>query len=327
MLRRRHGVGPGSTGLTKRAPGATIAPALQLLTGLDVTMKLLFKFNLIYLVAMALGVAVSGYISRSFLQQQAVHEVQNGARLLMEQAVAVRGYTSKQITPLLATQMQVEFLPQSVPSYSATEVLGQLRNNHPEFGYKEATLNPTNLRDRAEGWEVDIVNSFRNNAELKEFIGQRDTPTGPSMYVARPLRITDPACLRCHSSVEAAPRPMVEKYGPANGFGWNLNEVIGAQLVSVPMDLPLERAAQSFRLFVGSLVGVFLVVGVVLNLMIWAIVVRPVTRLSALADRVSQGDLNAPEFAGGSSDEIGVLAESFARMRTSVVQAMKMLEN
>ena len=289
-------------------------------------MKLLYKFNLIFVLVMALGVAVSAYISRNMLQAQAQEEVLATARIMMEQAVAVRGYTSGQITKLLAEQMKTEFLPQSVPSYSATEVLAAVQARHPESGYKEATLNPTNPRDRAAGWEVDIVGSFRGNPELKEFVGQRETPTGPSLYVARPLRITDGACLRCHSSVEAAPATMVAKYGPANGFGWQLGEVIGAQVVSVPMALPLARAAQSFKLFIGSLIGVFLVVGIVLNVMIWLVVVRPVTQLSALADRVSQGDLAAADFDSKSRDEIGNLAASFARMRTSVVQAMKMLE-
>ena len=284
-------------------------------------MKLLLKFNLIFVVVMALGVAVSGWISRGRLQQGAREAVRGGARLMMEQASAVRAYTSGQITKLLQEQMKTEFLPQSVPSYSATEVLATVRSKHPEYGYKEATLNPTNPRDRAEGWEVDIVNAFRNSAELKEFVGQRDTPTGRSLYVARPLR------LQCHSSVDAAPATMVAKYGPANGFGWQMNEVIGAQVVSVPMALPLQRADDAFRLFVGSLVGVFVVVGVVLNLMIWLFVVRPVTQLSELADRVSQGDLDAPEFRVKGRDEIGVLAESFSRMRASVVQAMKMLDN
>jgi protein-histidine pros-kinase len=214
-----------------------------------------------------------------------------------------------------------------VPSYSANEVLDTVRAKHPEYGYKEATLNPTNPRDRATGWEVDIVNAFRNDAELKEFVGERDAPTGPSLYVARPLRITNPACLQCHSSVEAAPRTMVERYGPANGFGWQLNEVVGAQIVSVPMALPLQRADEAFRLFMAALIAVFVVVGLVLNLMIWIFVVRPVTMLAKLADRVSQGDLEAPEFAVGGRDEIGVLAESFTRMRNSVTQAMKMLES
>ena len=290
-------------------------------------MKLLFKFNLIFILVMALGVAVAGWISRNLLQEQARQEVLSIGRLLIDQATAVRGYTSGQITKLLETQMKYEFLPQSIPSYSATEVQSTLHKKYPEYAYKEATLNPTNPRDRASGWEVDIVNAFRNDAELKEFVGQRDTPTGKSLYISRPLRITNPACLQCHSSVEAAPKTMVDKYGPANGFGWQLNEVIGAQVVSVPMALPLQRAADNLTLFLGSLIAVFAVVGIVLNLMIWLVVVKPVTALSELADRVSQGEMDAPDFMSRSKDEIGVLAQSFARMRASVVQAMKMLEN
>lgn len=290
-------------------------------------MKLLVKFNLIYVIVMALGVGVSGYLTRALLVQNAQEEVLNNARLLIDKANAVRGYTSGQITKLLETQMKYEFLPQSVPSYSAVEVLSTLQKTYPDYLYKEATLNPTNPRDRAVGWEVDVVNQFRSNAELKEFIGQRETPSGPSLFLAKPLRITNPACLVCHSSVEAAPKTMIDKYGPANGFGWNFNEVVGAQVISVPLALPLQRAERSFNVFIGSLIGVFVVVGIVLNLMIWMVVVRPVTRLSELADRVSQGDLEAPDFPPGGGDEIGVLAQSFSRMRTSVVQAMKMLES
>lgn len=290
-------------------------------------MKLLVKFNLLFITVMALGLGVSGYVTRSLLQENAKEETLNNARLLIEKALAVRGYTSGQITKLLETQMKYEFLPQSVPSYSAVEVLTTLQSKYPQFSYKEATLNPTNPRDRATGWEVDIVNQFRSTGDAKELIGERDTPTGPSLYIARPLRISNPACLACHSSVEAAPKTLVDRYGPANGFGWNLNEVVGAQIVSVPMDVPLKRASRSFEVFMTAQVAVFVAVGVVLNLMIWLVIVRPVTRLSSLADRVSQGELEAPEFNTGSRDEIGNLAASFNRMRTSVVQAMRMLDN
>ncbi|HEY0955288.1 MAG TPA: DUF3365 domain-containing protein [Roseateles sp.] len=289
-------------------------------------MKLLVKFNLVYLLVMSLGIALSGYIARQLLQDNAQQEVVGSARMLMEKALAVRNYTNTQVRPLLASQMTHEFLPQTVPSYAATEVLNTLLAKHPEFAYKEATLNPTNPRDRATSWEVDVVGQFRSAADLKEAVGTRDTPAGPSLYIARPLRITDPACLACHSSVDAAPATMVAKYGPANGFGWNLNEVIGAQIVSVPLGVPLQRAEQTFKVFITSLVGVFVAVGIVLNLMVWLLVVRPVTQLSALADRVSQGDLEAPEFKTSSKDEIATLSDSFSRMRASVVQAMKLLD-
>ena len=118
---------------------------------------------------------------------------------------------------------------------------------------------------------------------------------------------------------------MLDRYGPANGFGWNLNEVIGAQVVSVPMTVPLARAQETWKVFMLSLGGVFIAIAVVLNLMLWALVIRPVTKLSALADKVSLGEMDAPEFRVGGRDEIGVLAASFARMRRSLEQAMKML--
>jgi protein-histidine pros-kinase len=290
-------------------------------------MKLLVKFNLLFLLAMLLGLGVSAVVTRNLLQENAKDEVVNNARLLMEKAQAVRGYTSTQITKLLQTQLKYEFLPQSVPSYSAVEVLTALQSKYPDFSYKEATLNPTNPRDRAVGWEVDIVTRFRSNSSLSEALGERETPNGPALYVARPLRIVNPTCLECHSSVEAAPRTLIDKYGPANGFGWQLNEVVGAQVVQVPMALPMARAERSFKVFMAAQIGVFVAVGIVLNLMIWLVIVRPVLRLASLADRVSQGDLEAPDFGTGSRDEIGTLAASFSRMRASVVQAMKMLES
>ena len=290
-------------------------------------MRLLFKFNLIFLVVFVAGVLGAGKVSYDLLQANAKEEVLNHARLTMEKAVAVRSYTNDQIRPLLETQMKYTFLPQTVPAYSATEVLAMLSKNFPDYTYKEATLNPTNPRDRAVDWEADIVNRFRTQADQKEFIGERESGTGRALYIARPIRITNAACLSCHSTVEAAPRTVIEKYGPANGFGWHLNEVIGAQVVSVPMSVPLARAEQTFKIFMTSLVGIFLAIGIVLNVMLYLLVIRPVTALSRVANRVSLGEPDVPEFATDGRDEIGTLAKSFTRMRRSLDQAIKMIDS
>ena len=289
-------------------------------------MKLLLKFNLVFVLIFLLGLAVTGAMTRQMLERNAQEETLQHARFLLEKALAVRSYTSTQVAPLLETQMKYTFLPQSVPAFSATEVLAKIQKNHPEYSYKEATLNPTNPRDRAVEWEADVIAEFRKSPDSKEFVGQRDTPAGRALYIARPIKIADGACLRCHSTVEAAPRTLVEKYGPANGFGWQLGEVVGAQMVSVPMAVPMARAHGAWALFMGMLSAVFVTIAIALNVMLWWLVIRPVTRLSRLADRVSLGELSAPSFALGARDEIGRLATSFSRMRRSLVQAMRMLE-
>ena len=289
-------------------------------------MKLTLKFNLVLMLVFSIGLAITALLSWNILQENAKKEVIERAGLMMESALAVRGYTVSEIRPLLKLQMKREFVSQSVPAYAATQAFNTLRKKHPEYAYKEATLNPTNPSNRAVAWEADLVQDFRNNPDHQEIIGVRETPTGDSLYLARPMQIKNPGCLVCHSTVQAAPKTLLAKYGDANGFGWKLNEVVGARIVSVPMSVPLQKAREAFQTFMGSLLAVFVVIIIILNIMLRSIVIRPVTEMSRIADQVSKGDMNAAEFSERGKDEIGVLAVSFNRMRRSLEKAMMMLE-
>lgn len=289
-------------------------------------MGLRFKFNLVLLVFFFLGLAVTAYVSRGLLLKNAREEVARNGGLMMETALAIRGYTINQIRPQLELQLMRVFLPQSVPAYAATETLSELRKKHPDYFYKEATLNPTNPRNRAADWEADLVQEFRNRADLKELVGERDTPTGRALYIARPIQIGNPACLTCHSTPGAAPATMIKLYGPANGFGWKLNEVVGAQVVSVPMSLPLRNAQNAFYAFMGSLVAVFALLFVALNMMLNWLIVKPIARMSHVADQISTGNFEIPEFPERGKDEIALLGRAFNRMRRSLQKAMQMIE-
>ena len=164
-----------------------------------------------------------------------------------------------------AELLDTEFHPQSVPAFAATEIFTYLREKYPEYDYKEATLNPTNPRDRATDWEADIVNQFRKNPALPEFMGQRETPTGDSLYLARPIQIKNVSCLDCHTTAAKAPPEMVKLYGPGNGFGWKMDEIIGAQVVSVPMSIPLGMANETWKDLMLWLVGAFAAIAVAGN--------------------------------------------------------------
>jgi protein-histidine pros-kinase len=119
---------------------------------------------------------------------------------------------------------------------------------------------------------------------------------------------------------------MVKIYGDANGFGWKHNEIVGAQIVTVPMAIPIQNADRALVTFMASLAAVFGVVFIVLNLMLSWLIVQPIRAMSLAADKVSTGDFNVPEFGEKGRDEMSVLGSSFNRMRRSLEKAMQMID-
>jgi HAMP domain-containing protein len=146
------------------------------------------------------------------------------------------------------------------------------------------------------------------------------------VFVARPLRVTNGACLTCHSVPEAAPKMMVAAYGGEHGFGWQLDQVVGAQVVTVPTTLQEQRVATIFRGLMLALLGVFAILLVVLNVLVHLVVTARVRRMSRIAELLSRGKAESEEFETTGSDELSALGRSFGRLRVSLVSAMKMLE-
>jgi HAMP domain-containing protein len=290
-------------------------------------MKIRWKIDLAMAGAFLIGLALAGFGAYQILRKNALEDSLQNARIIMEEASADRTYTADSIKPLLEQQMKVQFLPHSIPSFSALNIFKIVRQKLPEYTYREPTLNPTNLNDRAIDWEADIINSFRDDASKGETMIIRDTPGGQFLVLARPLKAGSQACLSCHSTPEAAPATMVALYGSQNGFGWKLGEIVGAQMVSIPLGVPLGRAYQALLWFMLALAATFVVIIIIVDLLLRTLVVKPVAEISEMADKVSMGQLDTPEYVRDSNDEIGSLSQSFNRMRRSLQNAMKMLED
>jgi HAMP domain-containing protein len=288
-------------------------------------MGLRLKFNLVMIMVFVIGLGVTGFVSYELLHRNARDEVLRNAGVMMEAALSMRGYTVAKVRPLLPYDPD-KFLPESVPAFAATEIMGLLKQKYPDYAYKEAALNPTNPRNRAVEWENDILNSFRTANAQKEISGERDTPTGRSLYLARPLQIKDQACLSCHSTPDAAPPAMLRLYGSINGFGWKHNEVVATQIVSVPMDLPIRNANRAFVTFMSSLTAVFVVLFVLLNVMLTLFIVHPIMELSYTADMISKGKLDIPDFSEKGRDEVSQLGQAFNRMRRSLAKAIALID-
>ncbi|MEM9908095.1 MAG: DUF3365 domain-containing protein [Cyanobacteria bacterium P01_D01_bin.44] len=285
------------------------------------------KFTLMLMVVFLSGILVSGLSLSYLLNRSTQAELTNKALMLMETMNSVRSYTSTEVKPQLEDRLETEFLPETVPAYSAHTVFETLRQSsaYADFYYKEAVLNPTNPQDRADTFESDLIAAFRRQQNPGEVSGFRPSSGDELYYIARPIKITQQSCLECHGTVAQAPKSMVERYGASNGFGWQLDEIVGAQVISVPAERVLKNARQSLVLILGTFIIIFAIATFLVNLWLKRHVVRPINRMAMTAEAVSMGDTKA-EFVQTSKDEVGKLTESFNRMRMSLQMAMQRIE-
>ena len=289
-------------------------------------MGLRAKFNLAVLAAFLIGFALAAVGLQRLFEANARMQVVQNARIMMSAADAVRQYTDQQVAPLLGMESGGKFMTASVPFFAAVTVFKGVQTQFPDYTYREPALNPTNPADRATDWEADFINSFRNDPNLRELVAQRDTPTGPSLSLARPIAVDSADCLTCHSTPQRAPAAMLASYGSDHGFGWKLHEIVGAHVVSVPMALPLAAARQTFITFMAVLVAMFVVILAILDILLHYMVIRPVVHVARIANAVSLGDTDVEEYEKKGRDEIAVLSAAFNRMRRSLDSAMRMLE-
>jgi HAMP domain-containing protein len=288
-------------------------------------MDLRTKFNLMTLAAFCVGFLVAAIVLDLVAAKTARHQVLENARIMMTAANGVREYTAQDLVPLLPIELGGKFVPENVPAFAAQTTFKNIRAAFPGYSYREPTLNPTNLMDRAQDWEADIIRLFRDDPNRGELVLERDTPIGTTLSLARPIAISDEACLTCHSTPSAAPAALTQTYGTTNGFGWKLKEIIGAQIVSVPTAVPLKLARRLYITCLIALVVIFAIVLVVMNLLLHYLVIAPVKRVSAMAEAVSLGEEHVEPYVKPGKDEISLLSVAFNRMRESLKRAMDMI--
>lgn len=253
-------------------------------------MLLRLKFNLILLGIFVLSTLGAGLYYQHTLEREALNDVRRSSDILMSTAMAIRDYTTQQVKPHLDQLNNPRFLPQTVPAFAATDTLRRLNERFPGYEYREAVLNPTNPRDRANALEENLISQFRSKPTQTELHGVYGEGLQQTHYVARAIRITQGQCLNCHGSPSTAPASMLTMYGDQQGFGWKMNEIVGVQLVKIPMLYPLEKSRQSFNHFMASLLAIFGLMFIGLNIGLSLFVIEPVTRTHARLEDLATKD-------------------------------------
>lgn len=285
-------------------------------------MRLETRFTWIIAFCFCFGVSVSGYVSYKLESRQGFEDVKLKADMLLESGLAVRAYTAQNVAPILSSLPGTEFHAAQVPSYAAQNVMRRLAEKFPDYKYRESSLNPTNLSDRASDWEVGLLREFSADIKRKDSSGEIGQGADRHFYLARPIRIQSAACLQCHSTANAAPAAMLAKYGSANGFGWKMGDVVGLQLVEVPTGPTRTKTFNSVLVTVGSLACIFVLSAVVFLILLRRYVTHPLDMLTRAAHESSMHPQTDQPSLAALGGQFKTLHQAIVRLRTSVDHAL-----
>jgi len=279
---------------------------MNLRNHLNIILSIIFTFILICF----------SVISCTMEHQQAREEILQTAKLLLEMSLSIRRYTIEEISPLIKSNISNQNAPQRIPSYAAIKTFTHLKQRLDKYEYKESLLNPKNPINRATEWEVDLIRKFRNQSDLKIIIGNRKTKTDDFLYLAVPVQLNDKECLVCHGVQSDAPTEILTQYGD-NGFGWKIGEIIGSRIITVPASLAKQKARKSVITLLISIICVFALIILAVNLILKNTVVKPIFNISNIAEQISFGKKTIDEFPKIKVFEFKKLIEAIKRLKTS----------
>jgi hypothetical protein len=292
--------------------------------------RLIFVLFLIFLV----GWLICALSIWSLEFSKARKDVIRTGELLLDTAAAVRSYTSSEVGPLFAGfdkslstgKGTLEFNKHTVPSYAAQEILGQLEESKYGKGYRyrETAVNPTSRKDLPEPWELEVINYFISNPEAPPRIGTRfeEAINQKTYYIATPVQIKKPSCLVCHSSPDKAPASLIRTYGSENGFGWKLNEVVGARIVSVPTSVQYREAWKSAGSYLLAMASIFLVAYTATLFIVERWVTKPLSLVTQLLEEVSLHQSEGARLPEDLSNPLYPLNRSINRLLISLHKTM-----
>ncbi|AFZ03958.1 DUF3365 domain-containing protein [Calothrix sp. PCC 6303] len=295
-------------------------------------LNLASQFTLFLSLIFIAGILIGSLAVSKALEQRAIAEMSYRGQMAMQMINAVQSYTSKDISPLLAKigNSETQFIPETIPNLGAKRVLNRLKEDwkYKDLIYKDATLNPTNLDDKADLFEAKLIQEFERDRTLKTLSDFRLQSGNKLFYSAQPLVVTDSSCLKCHSSPSIAPKSHVEKYGTQHGYGWKLNQVIGAQIIYIPASEVFKDSRETLFLFISIFIIIFALVIFAINYLLRWRVIQPLKPMAQLAEFISQdtatsNEVRAIENQGLSKvsqrkDELGQLGRVFQSMISDI---------
>lgn len=268
-----------------------------------------------------IGIGVASY---KFSVDNALSEAKSKGHLVFDYLQASRMYFKSQQRPLIVEHVtRGSFIPELMSGFTLTRgVWSEFQKKNTDYLFKQATIDPLHPDNKADKFDLVIIDKFRKNQDMKQSEGVIDKNGTSYFYYAEPIKVGR-NCLRCHGDPADAPKAVTDRYGTENGYHWKADTVAAAYVIYVPIQDALNKAKKAAVTLVSIGAGGILVLMLIIWFFFSQYVVKPISTLERRATEISLGKNLGRPIDISSKDEIGTLARAVDRLRISVDRMLK----
>ncbi|MCL4322536.1 MAG: DUF3365 domain-containing protein [Deltaproteobacteria bacterium] len=289
-------------------------------------LSLKMKFTIIMLIVgfvANLTVAAGAFY---YIQKFKKHELMHEAKMVLFAEKAARDYDSNSLRPAVMKATDKFVIQAESATFLSLGVAKLIKKFLPHYTYSEPTLNPLNLKNKANSFQEKIIDRFKSSPFLKSVSGYHRFNGLSYFYVMKPV-VAKQGCMVCHGNPEnnsPITKAIVKRYGDTHGWHWRVGTVVGALSVWVPTKY-IDQSAMKNSIIIGIAIFVLPFLAFIIALLfIDRVIIKPIHDMSKLAEDVSVGKSNE-DFKARGNDEIGALAKSFNRLKKSYLKAVQLL--
>ena len=288
---------------------------------MSIRIRFLLLIGILSLLA-TIGIAFASY---QFSLNNAMEEAKTKGKLVFDYLNSSREYYRQhQRKTIMELIPKDRFIPELQSGFTLTRgVSEKFQKKNPDYIFRQATIDPLHLPNKADKDDLKIINTFKKQQE-KEFDEGTVTKNGQSYYFfARPIKVDKQKCLRCHGDPANAPEEQKQIYGTEHGYNWKLGEIVSAYIVYVPLQKAISKAKKAAINLVAIGVGGIVVMMMILWVFFSMYIIKPITMLEQRTTEISLGNNLTETISTTSNDEIGSLARSVDRLRISVEKMLQ----
>lgn len=288
-------------------------------------MSLRVRFMVLIAVLSLIAAVSLAAVSYQIFRSTALNEAKIRGELVYSYMVSSRDYFGNtQLPRIYESAGRDIFVPEIMSSFAvARGVFETFQKKVPDYIFKQATKNPLVDSNKADAWELALIELFHKNNNLVDQEGRIEKNGESYYYFAKPVRVTDASCLECHGDPASAPEEQTDIYGTESGYHWEEGDTVSTLIVYIPLRKALAEARKmATLLFLIGAAGIALLMA-----MIWLFfsryVIRPVSMLEQRATEISLGKNLGESIVTPARDEFGSLGRAIDRLRISIEKMLQ----